>query len=120
MSNLIYVLALLSAVLLAIGQLLFKIGSSKIEEESASGFIMAAITSPILIFSVALYGFTILIWIYALNKMPLSIAYPITGLAYVIVPALSYYFLGEKISPSIMIGSFLILVGISLIARSSV
>ena len=119
MSNLIYALALLSAVLLAIGQLLFKIGSSNIEEVSASSFIKATITSPILIFAVALYGFTILIWIYVLNKMPLSIAYPITGLAYIIVPALSYFFLGEKIGPLIMIGSLFILVGISLIARSS-
>lgn len=119
MSSLIYSLALLTAALLAIGQLLFKVGSSKIEATSASGFIMAAITNPILIFAVALYGFTILIWIYVLNKMPLSIAYPITGLAYIIVPVISYYFLGEKISPLVMIGSLLILAGISLIARSS-
>lgn len=119
MGNYIYGLAVLTAVLLALGQLLFKVGSNKISETTAFGFVTSVVTNPVLVLAVALYGVTILLWIYVLNKIPLSVAYPITGLAYIIVPVLSYYLLGEKLSPMLMIGSFFILIGISLVARSS-
>lgn len=114
----IYALALLTAVLLAVGQLLFKMGSARINVSSLSEFLGSALLNPILIFAVALYGGTILVWIYVLNKLPLSIAYPVTGLAYIIVPVLSYYVLGEKLSPMLLVGSFFILIGITLVARS--
>ena len=120
MINPIYALAVLTAVLLAVGQLLFKIGSARIDPTSLPGFLESTLLNPVLVFAVGLYGVTILIWIYVLNKLPLSIAYPVTGLAYIIVPILSYYLLGERLSPMLFLGSFLILVGISLVARSGV
>lgn len=114
----IYALAILTAVLLAVGQLLFKIGAARTNAASVPEFLTSALMNPVLIFAVALYGCTILVWIYVLNKLPLSIAYPVTGLAYIIVPVLSYYLLGEKLSPMLLVGSFFILIGITLVARS--
>ena len=119
MPSSMYALAILTAISLAIGQLLFKIGAGQLNTASVSEFLGSALLNPILIGAVALYGATILVWIYVLSKMPLSIAYPITGLAYIIVPILSYYILDEKMNLMLMAGSFFIFIGISLVARSS-
>lgn len=119
MNSSLYALAVLTAVLLAVGQLLFKLGSNKVNAASIPEFLASSLSNPILIAAVGLYGATLLMWVYVLNKMPLSIAYPITGLAYIIVPILSFYLFDEKMSPMLMIGSAFILIGITLVARSN-
>ena len=105
-------LALLTAFSMAGGQLLFKIGAAKWHGSTLSQWIWSFISNPFLVSAIFLYAFTVLVWIYVLRILPLSIAYPITALSYVIVPFLSFILLKEKISIYNFIGMALIISGV--------
>lgn len=109
-----YVLALTTAALMAIGQVLFKLGADKLKTETLSDLAISFF-NPYLIVAIVLYALTILIWIYVLKIMPLSVAYPITALAFIVVPILSSLILGEKLTLQTIIGSVLIIAGIATI-----
>lgn len=114
MPNLPIFLALLTACSMACGQILFKLGSKNWSGGSILEWAWSFMTNPFLVVAVFLYAFTILIWIYVLRILPLSIAYPITALSYVIVPVISYFFLQEKISVQTFLGSTFIIVGVAI------
>lgn len=103
-----------TAALLSLGQFMFKAGANQLSYQSVPQFTLAVVTNPILVAAVALYGFTILLWIYTLHRLPLSVAYPITGIAYIIVPILGAFIFHEKISLHTVAGGSLILGGIYL------
>lgn len=108
------ILALLTALSMATGQLMFKFGAVRWQGNSLSQWAISFLTNPILLGAVFLYAVTILIWIYVLKTLPLSIAYPLTALSYVLVPLLSMAFLHERISFSTVIGSGLIICGVAI------
>lgn len=105
-------LALLTAFSMAGGQLLFKLGAPQWKGTTAQEWIVSFATNPHLMVAVVMYAVTILIWIYVLRTLPLSVAYPLTALSYVIVPCMSYVLLQEKISLQTAIGSGVIILGI--------
>lgn len=105
-------LALLTAFSMAGGQLLFKLGAPQWKGTTALEWVISFATNPFLMVAVVMYAATILIWIYVLRTLPLSVAYPLTALSYVIVPCLSYLFLQEKISLQTALGSAVIILGI--------
>ena len=115
MKNMPIFLAILTAFSMSVGQILFKIGSKTISGDSVGNLIISFISNPFLIMGIILYAITIIIWIYVLTLLPLSIAYPITALAYIIVPIISMIFLKEKISLQAFIGSIMIIFGIAII-----
>ena len=105
-------LALLTAFSMAGGQLLFKLGAPNWKGSTLSEWIISFATNPYLMVAVVMYAMTILIWIYVLRTLPLSVAYPLTALSYVIVPCLSYLLLHEKISLQTVAGSGIIILGV--------
>jgi uncharacterized membrane protein len=115
MFNIPILLALLTACSMACGQILFKLGASKWNGETFFQWVWSFITNPFLVFAVFLYAFTTIVWIYVLRILPLSIAYPLTALSYVIVPVISYFFLHEKMSLHTLLGSLLIIQGVIII-----
>lgn len=105
-------LAILTAFSMASGQLLFKLGATHWQGNSAATWIVSFLTNPFLVGATFLYAMTILVWVYVLRTLPLSLAYPLTALSYVIVPVFSFFFLNEKISWQTVIGCALIILGI--------
>lgn len=114
MLNTPVVLAILTACSMACGQILFKLGAKNWNGETLLQWIWSFMTNPFLVFAVFLYAFTIIVWIYVLKVLPLSIAYPLTALSYVIVPVIAYLLLNEKISIQTIFGSLLIIVGVAI------
>lgn len=110
--NLPIFLAILTAFSMASGQLLFKIGAANWKGTTLVEWFMSFISNPFLVSAIFLYAFTVLIWIYVLRVLPLSLAYPITALSYVIVPVLSFLLLKEKITIHNFIGMGLIIGGV--------
>lgn len=106
------ILALLTAVAMACGQLLFKFGAERWRIDSLSQAVLSFISNPFLVSAVLLYAVTILLWIYVLKVLPLSLAYPLTALSYVLVPLLCWAVLGEKVSSQTLLGSTLIIAGV--------
>lgn len=65
------------------------------------------------------YGSSLCVWLAALSKAPVSTAYPMLSLGYVVVAAVSMLWLGETLSPGKVLGIALICAGVVLMSRSS-
>jgi multidrug transporter EmrE-like cation transporter len=66
------------------------------------------------------YAASICVWLGALTKAPVSTAYPMLSLGYVIVAGVSWLWLGEILSPAKVIGIALICAGVALVSRNTV
>jgi multidrug transporter EmrE-like cation transporter len=66
------------------------------------------------------YSASVCVWVAALAKAPVSTAYPMLSLGYVVVAAVSVAWLGETLTVPKMLGIALICTGVLLVSRSSV
>jgi len=104
-------LVLLCVIGVATGQLLFKKAATTLPHSFS---VLDFLLNGWLICSLMLYGITTLGWIWVLRYAPLSLAYPFMGLAFVIVPIFSWFFLGESLHWRSLAGGAVIVVGIIL------
>jgi len=65
------------------------------------------------------YAASVCVWVAALSKAPVSTAYPMLSLGYVVVAAVSVAWLGESLTPGKVLGIALICTGVVLVSRSS-
>jgi multidrug transporter EmrE-like cation transporter len=65
------------------------------------------------------YATSVCVWLAALSKAPVSTAYPMLSLGYVVVAAVSVTWLGESMGPAKVLGIALICAGVILVSRSS-
>ena len=65
------------------------------------------------------YAASVCVWVAALSKAPVSTAYPMLSLGYVVVAAVSVAWLGESLTPGKVLGLALICAGVVLVSRSS-
>jgi multidrug transporter EmrE-like cation transporter len=65
------------------------------------------------------YGASLCVWVAALTKAPVSTAYPMLSLGYVVVAAASVAWLGETLTPAKVLGIALICTGVVLVSRNS-
>ncbi|WAR46603.1 SMR family transporter [Methylomonas rapida] len=72
-----------------------------------------------LICALGLYAAALLMWLHVLSKVPLSIAYPMLAITYVIVPLMSFAFFGERINQPQIIGICLVLAGVAIIGKTA-
>ncbi len=66
------------------------------------------------------YAASVCVWVAALSKAPVSTAYPMLSLGYVVVAAISVGWLGETLTPAKVFGIALICAGVVLVSRSSI
>jgi multidrug transporter EmrE-like cation transporter len=66
------------------------------------------------------YGASVCVWLAALSKAPVSTAYPMLSLGYIVVAGVSVLWLDETLSPAKMLGIALICAGVFLVSRSSI
>lgn len=111
MPTIMIALTLLCVFGIAAGQILFKKAAMHLP---ATPQLLDWLLNGWLIIALILYGVTTLLWVWVLRHAPLHIAYPFMALAFVIVPLLSYYFLGEPLHIKTFIGGALIVIGVSL------
>ena len=102
----IYVI--LSVFLNSLAQLAMKLASEKISS------LKGLLTSPPIYFAGFFYLLSIGLWLKGLAGIPLSKAYPFQSLGYVLVFAMSFFLLGEKISSSQLMALAFICFGILL------
>jgi multidrug transporter EmrE-like cation transporter len=75
-------------------------------------------TEPHFISGVICYGFSLIVWILGLSRVPVSIAYPMLSLGYVINAIAAYYLFGEDVGFMRWLGIGFIVLGVWLVARS--
>jgi multidrug transporter EmrE-like cation transporter len=66
----------------------------------------------------ACYAASVCVWLAALSKAPVSTAYPMLSLGYVVVTAISVLWMGETLSVPKALGIALICAGVVLVSRS--
>jgi len=65
------------------------------------------------------YAASICVWVAALSKAPVSTAYPMLSLGYVVVAFASVLWLGETLTPAKVFGIALICAGVVLVSRNA-
>ena len=104
---------ILTGVLLNAGaQLLLKAGTN------ARPLGLALAIEPHILAGLACYVVSVVVWVVALSKVPVSIAYPMLSIGYVVNAIAAYYLLGEAVTPMRLAGIGVIIVGVFLVARS--
>lgn len=114
-------LLVLSAVTLsAMGQLLLRAGMVEAGDAAAAdgSLLQAAVTSPYVLGGFILFGVSSVLWMAALSKVPLSLAYPFTGLSYLIILAVSSVAVHEQVSPQRWVGACIVLAGLLIVVWS--
>jgi undecaprenyl phosphate-alpha-L-ara4N flippase subunit ArnE len=106
-------LLLLTPLMIAGGQVLFKLTSQRLAAVDAP--FARAVFDPVFILAVALYGVATILWIYVLKTVPLSFAYSFMALSFVFVPLLAMTFLGESVGIKTAIGSAFIIAGLLIV-----
>lgn len=104
-------------IMLAGGQVLFKIAAESISERRAISW-LAASTSPWLLSAIAMHGAATVLWIAILSREPLSRAYPFVLAGAALVPLLANAVFHEPLSLRYWIGMAVILAGIALTQSS--
>ncbi|UUZ71775.1 EamA family transporter [Polaromonas sp. P1(28)-8] len=109
--------ALMSVVGISLGQLLLKMAAMNLHNPDALGFWLAGLRiNAHLISGVAVLGCSTLLWVWVLRGIPLSIAYPFMALAFIFVPVLSFYVLGEPLGWRQAAGGLMIALGVIIVS----
>jgi len=116
---------ILTGVLLnALAQLLLKAGTNRIGtfDFSFSNIVpigkMVAL-QPHIIGGLSCYAISVVVWIMALSRVPVSIAYPMLSIGYVVNAFAAWYLFGESLAVQKLIGIGFICAGVWLVAKSS-
>ncbi len=64
------------------------------------------------------YVVSVVVWILALSRVPVSIAYPMLSIGYIVNALIAALWLGESMPFTRVAGIFIIILGVLLIARS--
>jgi len=114
-----FILLLVAISMGAAGQLMLKAGLSELPKDLPALSVLGSIFSNLRVFlGFVCYGLSSLVYLIALKQLPLSYAYPMVALSYVIVVVLSWRLFGEEIS-ALRIGALVvILVGVVMLALS--
>jgi len=119
-----FALVLTGVLLNAIAQLLLKAGAGSLAdvELRASN---AAVIANRLIFNVPIiaglgcYVLSVVVWILALARVEVSVAYPMLSLGYVVNALAAWWLFNESLTGARLAGIGIILVGVWLVAHSS-
>jgi multidrug transporter EmrE-like cation transporter len=110
----------------AAAQLLLKLATRPLAHYSSFDFQTLSMSVAILFRSgpfwsgMLCYAASVCVWLAALSKAPVSTAYPMLSLGYVVVAGVSTLWLGETLSPAKVLGIALICAGVVLVSRSQV
>jgi multidrug transporter EmrE-like cation transporter len=104
---------ILTGVLLNAGaQLLLKAGTN------ARPLGIALAIEPHILGGLACYVVSVVVWVIGLSRVPVSIAYPMLSIGYVVNAVAAYYLLNEAVTPMRLGGIGIIIVGVYIVARS--
>jgi drug/metabolite transporter (DMT)-like permease len=115
---------LLTGVLLnAAAQLLLKAGTNRLGVITLTAgnwptTLVQMASEGYFIAGIAFYAISVLVWILGLSRVPVSIAYPLLSLGYVVNAIAAHYLLGEAVTAQRWLGIGFIIVGVYLVARS--
>ena len=115
---------LLAGVLLNAGaQLLLKAGTNvlgvlTLSRDTWAETLTQMATQRYFVLGAACYVLSLFVWILGLSRVPVSVAYPLLSVGYIVNAIAAHYLLGETVSVTRWLGIGFIVVGVWLVARS--
>jgi multidrug transporter EmrE-like cation transporter len=107
----------------AAAQLLLKAGTNAVGhfEFTAQNLVPVGMKlglEPHILGGVACYVVSLVVWIMGLSRVPVSIAYPMLSIGYVVNALAAWYLFGESLTAQKLVGIAFIVAGVFLVARS--
>ena len=123
MSAVTFALLMTGVLLNAAAQLLLKAGTNAVGrfEFSAQNVLpvgMKLALEPHIAGGLACYVVSVAVWIVGLSRVPVSIAYPMLSVGYIVNAVAAWYLFGESLTAQKLIGIAFIICGVFLVARS--
>ncbi len=123
MNALSFALVLFGVLLNAAAQLLLKAGTNAVGhfEFSAANVLpigWKVATQPYVIGGLSCYVVSVVVWILALSRVEVSIAYPMLSIGYVVNAVAAYFLFGEAVGVQRLVGIGIIVLGVYVVARS--
>ncbi|GLC24967.1 EamA family transporter [Roseisolibacter agri] len=97
----------------AAGQLLLKSGAQQPAAHGPMAFLLAAARDGRVLAGIIAWGISAVCWLYVLRVAPLSRAYLLSSLTYVLVPLAGVHLFGESLRRPHVVGMVLILLGVA-------
>ncbi len=123
MNALVFSLILAGVLLNATAQLLLKAGATRIGQFEFTvnnifpiGWQLAS--QPHILGGLACYVISVVVWIMALSRVPVSIAYPMLSIGYIVNAFAAWWLFGESLTAQKLAGIGFIVIGVYLVARS--
>ncbi len=123
MNALSFSLVLCGVLLNAAAQLLLKAGTNAIgvfefSRENILPVGWKVASEPHIITGLACYVVSVVVWIMALSRVEVSIAYPMLSIGYVVNAIAAWYLFGEAVTVMRLTGIGFIIIGVFIVARS--
>lgn len=123
MNPLSFSLVMLGVLLNAAAQLLLKAGTNSVGHFEFSrenilpvGWQLA--TEPHILGGLTCYVVSVVVWIMALSRVEVSVAYPMLSIGYVVNAVAAWWLFGEAVSITRLVGIGIIIIGVYIVARS--
>jgi multidrug transporter EmrE-like cation transporter len=118
-----FALILAGVLLNAAAQLLLKAGTTAVGHfefhlDNLVPVGMKLAFEPHILGGLSCYVVSVVVWIMALSRVPVSIAYPMLSIGYVINAVAAYFWFGEALASQKLLGIGFIVIGVWLVARS--
>ncbi|MBA3902477.1 MAG: 4-amino-4-deoxy-L-arabinose transferase [Rhodocyclaceae bacterium] len=123
MSAVSFALIITSVLLNAVAQLLLKAGTNAVGHfefhlDNVLPVGLKLAFEPHIMGGVACYVVSLVVWIMGLSRVPVSVAYPMLSIGYVINAFVAWHWFGEALTAQKLAGIGFIVVGVFLVARS--
>ena len=123
MNSISFSLVLTGVLLNAAAQLLLKAGTNAVghfafDLQNLIPVGLKLALEPHILGGLACYAVSVVVWIMALSRVPVSIAYPMLSIGYVINAFVAWQWFGEALTAQKLAGIGLVVVGVYLVARS--
>lgn len=120
----IFILILCGVLLNAGAQLMLKAGMGQIGHFDFSMANVLPIgvkvmANPPIITGLVMYVVSVGVWLLVLSRVQVSFAYPMLSIGYVVNALAAYYMFGEPLTSLRVLGIFIIIAGVYLVAQSS-
>ena len=115
---------LIAGVLLnAVAQLFLKAGTNvtgviSLTRDNWAGELGRMAVEPHFIAGAACYGVSLIVWIIGLSRVPVSVAYPMLSVGYIVNAIAAQYLFGEALTLTRWMGIAFIVLGVWLLAKS--
>jgi len=114
---------ILTGVLLnAAAQLLLKAGTNAVGQfdfhlDNVLPIGMKLALEPHILGGLGCYVISVVVWIMALSRVPVSVAYPMLSIGYIVNAVAAYFWFGEALAGQKLLGIGFIIIGVWLVAK---